>query len=210
MYLTRIMLSLTDPAVADLVFDCQKVHSFVMSGFPMVSSSTARSDMNVLYSLDCNDRTATLLVQSDEAPAIHNYRIANARIQPMVMTKNVSGLNDLVQTKPMLTFALFANPTRSEKRTDRPSMRKFIADEAGRMKWLYRHLEACGCRILDAYEESTEAISGMRRSGRINAVGSHWKGTLQVTDPDKFWAAMREGIGHERAYGMGMIMVGRA
>ena len=197
MYLTRIMLSLTDPAVADLVFDCQKVHSFVMSGFPMVSSSTARSDMNVLYSLDCNDRTATLLVQSDEAPAIHNYRIANARIQPMVMTKNVSGLNDLVQT-------------RSEKRTDRPSMRKFIADEAGRMKWLYRHLEACGCRVLDAYEESTEAISGMRRSGRINAVGSHWKGTLQVTDPDKFWAAMREGIGHERAYGMGMIMVGRA
>lgn len=88
------------------------------------------------------------------------------------------------------------------------SRRILLRDPEDRRKWMSRKLESGGCLLLDNIE-GTEQISYIRKQGSSPFVlnGFHYSGILQITDPEKFGKLISAGIGPERAYGYGMLLV---
>lgn len=203
MYLTKLNLELNNRTSLSLISDCQKMHSYIMGGFPSIDSNKAREDMGILYQVKVHKSEALVYIQSEGKPDPLKYTLAKAEI------KDVSGLKEILHNGMVFRFTLFANPAVRKKirPEDRNSKRIFIADYEDRMKWLNRKLSDGGAELISAAEASSETIRGKRGKASIEAIGVHWEGILKITDQGEFWSMLQKGIGHEKAYGMGMLML---
>lgn len=203
MYLTKLNLELNNHTSLSLISDCQKMHSYIMGGFPLIGTDKARENMGVLYQVRVLESEALIYIQSEEKPDPLKYALSKAEV------KDVSSLQGILNDGMIFRFTLFANPAVRKKirPEDKNSKRIFIADRERRMEWLSRKLYDGGAELISAAEASSETIRGKRGKASIQAIGIHWEGILKITDQEKFWHMFQKGIGHEKAYGMGMLML---
>jgi CRISPR system Cascade subunit CasE len=131
-----------------------------------------------------------------------------------------------------LAFRLRANPTvarrdpgrknsrrhdvlmdaKAAARTEGHSASESVAERMDRaaQEWLAdaQRGERSGYRLetvpaVGAYQQHVQ-----RRKGReIRFSSIDYEGTLRVTDPERFWRTLSQGIGHARAFGCGMWMI---
>ena len=104
-------------------------------------------------------------------------------------------------------FDLLACPSKKIRREGTNSARIFLRTPEERTVWLRRQGEKYGFLIRSVHEISETQVCGKKETGRIRLHAVHFSGLLEVTDVKTFQAAYARGIGPEKAYGLGMLLL---
>ena len=107
----------------------------------------------------------------------------------------------------MLRFNLMAMPSKKVK-TDglKNSKRVFLGKESDRREWLYNKAAQNGFEVL-SYIETDKSDNRIKNDCGYKSVV--FNGILKITDKEKFYDAYQYGIGAEKAFGCGMLLVSR-
>lgn len=105
-------------------------------------------------------------------------------------------------------FRLFANPTKSHDRRRRP-----LYNPVEQANWLHRKAEAGGFEVLcvDSMKarKIAENYSAPTHEDKyaLPLLGVDFRGVLRVLDAEKFAQCIAAGIGSQKAFGMGLLLV---
>ena len=111
----------------------------------------------------------------------------------------------------MLGFDLLAAPS---KKVVEPGMknskRKFLSAPEERLRWLLRKAEQNGFELLSQEEvgQTVSAVSHKQEKGGFMRFSAcRFTGILRITDAEAFQNALCCGIGPEKAYDCGMLLI---
>jgi CRISPR system Cascade subunit CasE len=224
---TLMTLDARHPFAGKSLIDAQDMHRTVMSGFAGWlddGSPDARSQMGVLstWTVDLRKAQLNLVVQSS-VPADWSRIPRAALAEP----PNVLTVDRTFRTGDRVDFRTVVNPVRSTPppRGEQPTKR---GDRVAHTR--PEHVKGWFARRLQPLGEPAVAPDGVTRIGadadlerlavrmlpKVSSPAPHKglriaraeiKGTLTVTDPKTFVAALAQGIGHARAYSCGLILV---
>lgn len=176
------------------------MHRSLMKAFDQ-----SRDAAKILYRIIRTEKVIQIYVQSNDIP--HWERI-EANGYHSVKTKDISELLTSFQEQQVLHFSLLACPTKKVAGEGKNSKRVVLRSEDLQLDWLKRQGEKNGFNILEAHiVAKTEPVSGSKESGPFHLVGIPFEGTLQITDAKAFAEGFQKGIGPEKSYGFGMLMI---
>jgi CRISPR system Cascade subunit CasE len=135
--------------------------------------------------------------------------------------KKIAAAYEALSAGQRLRFRLRANPTRRVNRShvgtdSKAGKRVELRDEESQRTWLTERKAAqCGFRVLDLQVRPGDALGpkqgGWRRDDeqrrKLTFATVIFDGILEVTDAERFRAALRQGIGPGKAYGFGLLSV---
>ena len=203
MILSLLTLDLSSPGVRQSLQDAQDMHRSIMKAF-----DNSRQEEQVLYRMIRTSKQIQLYVQSKNMPAWDRIAQSGFRCEK---TKDISALPVSFRKDQMLRFKLLGCPAVKKTGEGKNSRRVILKTEEEQLNWLARQGEKYGFRILEScIPGKAEKISGKKSSGAFILSGIPFEGVLQVTDPDMFRNAFEKGIGAEKAYGFGMLMLSKA
>lgn len=204
MYLTKIEMSLSDPAVRAALRDLQKMHRLASGLYQL-----PRREAELLYRVRAQGASVTLYLYAA-------LPVDRDRLLPGMFLKGereLSGWLAAMQPGQLWGFDLLTMP--SKKVADGESAnsrRRVLRTQEERLAWLARKAEQNGFAILDVREAAGEkagALHAEEKGDRLYLDTYHYSGTLQITDAEKFRLALRHGIGPGKAYGLGMLLLKR-
>ena len=203
MILSLLTLDLSSPGVRQGLRNVQDMHRTLMKAF-----DKPRQEEQVLYRMNRTQKNIQIYVQSKEMPAWD-------RIEPFgfhcTKVKDISSLVTSFRQDQVLHFKLLACPAKKVSGEGKNSKRVLIRSEEAQLEWLDRQAEKGGFRILEAHiPGKAEKTSGNKDSGEFFLAGIPFEGVLQIAELNLFCKAFENGIGAEKAYGFGMMMVSKA
>lgn len=204
MYLSRIDMSLSAPAVRAALRDAQRMHRLA-AGFFGVS----REEAQLLYRCRVRGLTVSLYLYS-AVPA------EPARIPPGMNLGGQRELSDWLSAMgvgQLLQFDLLTMPfKKTPDGKGGNSRRRVLRTQEERLRWLDRTAERHGFRVLRAEEAQDERVCashGKERGGTLYLDAYRYTGLLEITDEAAFRTAVRSGVGPGKAYGLGMLLLKR-
>ena len=201
MILSKIELNRSVPAVRAALADCQRMHSLLMGLF-----GTAREGSAVLY------RTRLQGMEAD----VYLYSAVPPEPEKLVSGMTLAGYRDIgpwldsVKCGQPLSFDLLTMPSKKITSDGKNSRRRILRTQEERMAWLKRKAEQNGFSLETVQELPAFRLTGAHgaeQGGRMYLDAYEYRGILSVTDAELFQKAMQAGIGPEKAYGMGMLLV---
>jgi CRISPR system Cascade subunit CasE len=235
MYLSRLILDPRSRQVRRDLADCQQLHRTVMSAFPQApEGKDVRARFGVLHRIEVGRESGdvALLVQSQERPdwgRLPSGYLLEAADNPAC--KPLSQLYEGIGQGARLLFRLRANPSRKIDTKTGPDGRRRNGKrveyrlEADQLAWLKRRgeqqdgFELLSVRLAPGVADVSTApgkVLGGRRAGsdvasaqaeRLTFGAVVFEGRLRVTDKERFLAALANGIGPGKAYGLGLLSV---
>lgn len=203
MYLSCYNLDISYPEVRKALRNSYEMHRTVMSVFQFNGSGVPRKDMSILYRIVTRGRSCRLLVSSAEKPL--GEMPAGFNKEPG-SPKDISGVFEAFLEGRTLCFDIMAMPSKKVNSPDsKNSKRVFLGKEAERESWLFKKAEQNGFEILSFSEES--AMDNKLKSAGYQSIV--FKGVLRIMDKDKFCNAYASGIGAEKAFGCGMLLLSK-
>lgn len=199
MYLSKIVLDRRSPSVRQCLKNCQDMHRNVMKMF-----SSDRKEGNILYHCFVKGANTVLWLLSDEQPSSllknNGMKIAASR----EMTDVIESYKDGV----LLSFELLAVPSKKlAGQNDEKGRRRFITLPEERMAWLGRKAAAGGFEIVSARENDRVKIYGNRNGKAFCFDAVEYIGNLRIKNEKEFQETYSKGIGPEKAYGCGMLLL---
>uniref|UniRef100_A4XYT8 CRISPR-associated protein, Cse3 family n=1 Tax=Ectopseudomonas mendocina (strain ymp) TaxID=399739 RepID=A4XYT8_ECTM1 len=192
-------------------------------------SAQARRDLADAYEMH---RTLARAFVTDEhsAPARFLWRLeagSNAWATPVVLVQSTlagdwSALQVLpnylqreIESKPLefqawmeggarYRFRLLANPT-----VTRQGKRYGLAGEQEQLAWLSRQGERHGFEVEAALVTASDVLASHKGDSRISLQRVCFEGRLQVRELASFSGALQQGIGPGKAFGCGLLSLGR-
>jgi CRISPR system Cascade subunit CasE len=204
MYLTKLELDLTNPGMRAALRDAQKLHQLVTGLF-----QCARKDAEILYR--CRGRGIhTDLYMYSACPVDPNRILPGMRL---VAQRDVTPWLESMEVGDVFSFQLVTAPFRkvAEDGT-RNSRRRALRTQEERLAWLSRKAEQGGFRLLSTEEAPAEKLIARHSAGSGGSltVDAHcYSGFLRVEDAEHFRQTVACGIGPEKAYGLGMLLLKR-
>ena len=196
MYLSKIELDIRHPSVRQALTDCHDMHRNVQKWF-----GSARAENKVLYRLYSGRDKLSLYVFSEKRP--ENVESGGS----LIACKDMTWLEDDFNPGRSYCFDLLAAPSKKVSGEGKNSRRRAIRDSQGLLEWLERKGEQSGFEILGVQISPGGAVYGRRNGDKIIFDSVHYSGMLRVDDKEKFIHAWKNGIGPEKAYGMGLMML---
>ncbi|WP_168714097.1 type I-E CRISPR-associated protein Cas6/Cse3/CasE [Streptomyces sp. A1136] len=218
---TLVELDLNHPRTARVLADAHELHRLVMSMFRhWVTDGTpnARALMGVLHTsaVDLAQRTLTLIVQSQVPPdttAIPGHMLA-APAQSRIVTLTVrAGQQYLFRTT--ITPAVYGHHNGRRTR-DRPT----DTSRTAALTWFTQRLQpnpavdydrhpliGADAHPEDLKARQLPALTGHKPGQHVIVARSEIQGRLTVTDPAAFARILTQGLGRQRAYGCGLVLV---
>lgn len=201
MILTKVKLDLRSPSARQALTDCGDMHRNIQALF-----GESREDAGVLYRAQKTERGCTVYILSSRKPVFDEAAARNGMIP--AGTRDMTAVEGLFAEGRRFRFDLLTMPSKKESdRTRKNSQRRILRDPEERLAWLARKAEAGGFRILSASDEEGETLRAKKSGGELWIHTTRFTGVLEITDPDRFLSAWKGGIGPEKAYGLGMLMV---
>jgi len=178
-----------------------------MSGFP-ITNGNAREKFDVLYNLSIQDKHVVLLVQSNvEAEWKDGFKGVDSR-NVHVDKKDISAAIYDFKPGELFLFRLVANPSKKIKCEGKPNSRRiFLASEDEQFEWLKRKSEQFGFTI---YKEQIRIKKMDNSYGFKKGIAfqrAQYEGILCVNQKELFSQAFCKGIGSEKAFGCGMLLL---
>ncbi len=202
MYLSRVLLDINSPSVRQSLRNCQDMHKTIMRAF-----DCSRTEASVLYRVFRTEQSIYLYAQSMALPQWDRIEKNGFHCEKI---QDISALEEALQENTILCFSLLACPAKKVKSEGKNSKRVLLRGEKERLEWLKRQGEKYGFSLLEAHEVAKEEkLSGTKPSGEFFVVGVPFEGVLQISDPALFQEGFKNGIGAEKAYGLGMLMLSR-
>ena len=235
-YLSRLILDTRQRQVRRDLGNTHQLHRTVLAAFPQLPPGTlAREQFGLLYRVEPIVGEAALLrmlVQSNtlpdwsQLPAGALGPTSDGRGNPAV--RSVGEEYERIGVGASLLFRLRANPTKrlSDRTPGRENAllgkRVALLRESEQLAWLGRKGEEHGFRLLatelsadvPAVQAAAQGTERGRRPSR-NGVAAMplcfgavlFSGRLEVTDAERFQAALAGGIGSGKAFGFGLLSV---
>ena len=205
MYRSLLTVDLKDPSFRQALGNAQDMHRNLMRAFTFTDTETPRAEESLLYTIMEDNNTPVLYVLSRNEPDWAKVRgVSLYQRRPPVCA---DALRDKFMPGTVLSFRLFASPTKKVAREGKLSARKYLELPEERRDWLLRHAQKGGFAVKQYTEEKTQEVTGFKKSGKVYHKGVVFSGILEITDRDAFWKAYCEGIGPGKAYGLGMLLV---
>ena len=157
----------------------------------------------VLYRVENLDsRQPRVLIQSPDEPRWERLLPGYAQTCD---SKRLDPTLDAIGDGDRIRFRLFGQPLRCEYRGPQQRGERRATDRT--LEWMERRLERIGCESLGIREGpgQTLIIRREKRATHLRAV--QFDGFLRVSDQWKLREAVRAGVGHGKAFGLGMLSV---
>ncbi len=200
MVLSKVTLNLEDALARRDLADPYEMHATLMR---LVDAGASRP----LWRLETqrSGAAAQILVQTDIEPDPDQLTGRGKAYFTSFVSKPNRILED-IGAGEALRFRLRANPT-----VTRQGKRHGLLREEEQLAWIDRCLRARGTTdILTVVRESSRQVMRRRRGSKpIIIYAVTFDGILRVEDPQALHAAVREGIGHAKALGFGLLTVAR-
>lgn len=203
MYLSRIAIDTKKYKSMKALYNMERLHGMVENSF------TGERRRN-LWRLDQLAGDEYLLLLSPFPPENHNLPKQIGYEGDNWETKSYDGLLNKVSNGSEWYFRLTANPTVSRPSSDgKRGKVKAVIITIDQKNWLKRQAEKHGFIINDnEFGVVRSEWKEFKKNGRTNRILSvTFEGVLTVSDKECFTKALIEGIGREKAYGMGLLTV---
>jgi CRISPR-associated protein Cas6/Cse3/CasE subtype I-E len=181
------------------------MHKNIMRLYSPSENSVARYTEKILYRIVEQQNEIMLYLTSSRLPDmrqtawINSHTVRQCDLQPLV-NRFAPG-----QT---FSFDLLTHPSKKVIRTGANSRRVFLRTAQERADWLRHQGEKGGFRVVSLQEDTPFDLHGKRSTGNICLRAVRMMGRLEITDTVRFADAYQSGIGPEKAYGMGMLLLG--
>lgn len=225
MHLTRLLLN---PRSADVRRDLSNAHNMhrrVMTAFPDEGvGDGARHKHAVLFRIDEARGDMHVLVQSATQPDWSRLPAGYLleTFEPNPAQADLSAQLSSLRQGQTLRFRLRANPTKRVGKSNEALKGKRVevvgVDRC--LNWLARKQVVAGFTLAKSGVGSAESydvrvteepkVRGIRAGKPVIFGSVLFDGHLVVTEPDAFRTAMVQGLGTAKAYGFGLLSVGRA
>lgn len=207
MHLTRLRLDPRSPQARRDLSDAYEMHRTLVRAFVRTPDQTPprilwRAEPAAAWS------DPVVLVQSQE---VGDWSVLEALPNYLKPKDGKSG----VETRELnpeqwlhmgerFRFRLFANPT-----VTRDGKRQGLTSEDAQLAWLARQGERYGFSVEAALVTGTELLGGRKADHRISLLKACFEGRLQVSDAELLTQALCTGIGPGKAFGCGLLSLGR-
>lgn len=218
MYLSRVEIDLNNRQKIKELTHLGAYHNWVEQSFPDEIAEHTR--LRHLWRIDRLAGKSYLLVLSQEAPDLE--LLGAYGVEKTAMTKPYDPFLEQIKEGEIMQFRLTANPVRAISQPGRkqPRMVPHITVEQQR-KWLTDRAEGLGFEIVKTVSadsmdsEGTENFDIVSRDWPILRRGHRtlrlsrvtYEGLLRVNDLDQFKQTLMNGVGREKAFGMGLMTV---
>ncbi len=189
--------------------DAHDLHRNVMKMFPHTAEGSARKELGVLYRLYRTPKETRLYITSIYKP---DLQMISPGFEMVDQPKDLAPVSDGFAPGNTYRFDLLASPTKKMKSEGKNSKRVFLGAQQDRLEWLKRKALNAGFELVWVREEGQETVNAALRQAEnaITCVGVQFCGVLRVTDSSAFRDAYASGIGSQKAYGMGMLLLAPA
>ena len=203
MYLSKILLDPMHPSARQALRDRQDMHRNVLRFFPDDGLQES-----VLYRVVETKYEIQLIVLSNSQPDADRILSFGGKLSS---TSDISSLPDLYKEGAVLRFSLLACPSKKVAAADGGNSRRVLIREPGKMaEWLSRQGQKYGFSVLECNEPSAaQRLRIGRKSGGVDLNAIDLSGVLRIDDAALFWVSWRKGIGPEKAYGLGLMLLSR-
>lgn len=205
MYLSRVLLNISLRETMKALASPSKFHGAVESSF---SGEKKRR----LWRIDTLSGHQYILILSEDIPDLRGFASQYGYVGKYE-TKDYSPLLDKIKAGDCWRFRLTANPTVSKmSENSRGKVMAHITAEHQKT-WLVKHSANNGFSVK---EDSFAVVQSkwyrffkkdFDKSSAVQLLSVTFEGMLTITDADKFKQALCNGIGREKAYGMGLLTV---
>lgn len=217
MYLSRIALNINRKDTISALNSPQKLHAAVESSFPPTDEQKARN----LWRIDRLGNDIYLLVLSVRKPDFLHIieQFGWPGSDQKWETKDYTIMLDRIQKGQVWQFRLRANPVHSVKMNSDTSKQEVNqrgkvyahVTEEQQSKWLLDRAEKYGFALSkDSFRVVQRDIKRFKRNGKFITISVvTFEGSLEVTDESLFRSTLIHGIGREKAYGCGLLTIGK-
>lgn len=201
MILSRIEMNRSYPAIRKALADRQQLHRLVMGLF-----DASRQEAQVLFRCREQGMSISLYIYS-------SVNVDKSRLLPgMKLTGNrdLSAWLDGLSLGLVLGFDLLTFPFKKEPVEGKNSRRRVLRSYEERYEWMERKAEQNGFRIISLQEIPGSQVSAVHNEGEGGALYFNcyeYQGVLEITDEAAFRKSVEQGIGPEKAYGLGMLLL---
>lgn len=218
MYLSRVEIDINNRQKTKELTHLGAYHNWVEQSFPNEIADHKR--LRHLWRVDRLAGKTYLLVLSQEAPDLD--QLGAYGVEKTAMTKSYDPFLDQVKTGQIMQFRLTANPTYaiSQPGKSQPKIVPHITVDQ-QQQWFSERAEKLGFQIVKTVQansmdsEGTKNFDIVNRDWPILRKGHRtirlsrvtYEGLLRVNDLDTFKQTLMNGIGREKAYGMGLMTV---
>jgi CRISPR system Cascade subunit CasE len=203
-YLTCATINRLQQSARQALGDCCDMHRNVMTLYPHVQCLEARKSGGVLFRTMEQRGDTLLYLMSETQPDFSGVEWLNSS---SARVRDVAPLRSVLATGKTLRFDLLAHPSKKVNAERKNSARVFLRTEDERKQWLARQGEKYGFSVDASQEKLILDLHGKRSTGPMYLKAVQFNGILRVTDPDMFWKGYTQGIGAEKSYGLGMLLL---
>jgi CRISPR system Cascade subunit CasE len=206
MYLHKIYLNLRCKEARRDMADSYEMHSTLCRAF--ADSEIKCPPGTFLWRLEpesCLDGKPVLIVQSRILP---EWSRINPREWFLENPTNPIDIEQKLSLKDVKTGNRFRYRLRANPSVRRNGKRIGLFGADAQIQWLERQGVKNGFKPLTIHRSEEKMLTGLKRSEHsIRVFSVLYDGILEVADIELFGKAVREGIGHAKAIGLGLLSV---
>ncbi|MGN1410362.1 MAG: type I-E CRISPR-associated protein Cas6/Cse3/CasE [Eubacteriales bacterium] len=201
MYLSKISLDQRSASVRQSLYDCVDMHRNIQKLF-----SESRKEAGVLYRVYSDKTGCFIYVQSEQAPVESEEVRRNG--MKITASRDIGEIENSFIPGRQFGFNLLTMPCKKvSDGVSKNSRRRILRAYDERMEWLMKKGSDNGFLILNAEETEGEVLHSSKKTNEMYLHTTKFTGLLQITDAEKFKNAWRHGIGPDKAYGLGMLLL---
>ncbi|MDF7639255.1 type I-E CRISPR-associated protein Cas6/Cse3/CasE [Lactobacillus sp. ESL0791] len=211
MYLSRVEIDVNNRQKTKDLTQLSAFHGWVEQSFP--DEIKAGKRLRHLWRIDQLAGKTYLLLLSENIP--DKQQLLRYGVADTFITKSYDRMLNGIKQEQLMQFRLTANPTHTVSEPGKKQGRVFphVTVEQ-QLKWLIGRSEKLGFQLVTKDNKLSFDIVGRdwpllshkgKRRVRLSRVT--FEGILRITDADKFKQALINGIGREKAFGMGLMTV---
>ncbi len=200
MFLSKFIIHQENPSAKQAMRDVQDFHRNLMACF-----QSSRQEAGVLYRINLSMKIPSVYVLSEVAP--QNMR---KEVMELLESRSIDSYIESLRVGNIFSFDICTIPCKKVFRQGKKnSARITLVQETERIEWLQRKAKDAGFRILTVQEMECIEVYGKKKSAgnEIFLKGYHYQGQLIVEEEQKFRRAYCSGIGPDKAYGYGMLLL---
>ena len=204
MYLSRIPLDTARRKTQIALFSPSKFHGAVEEAFQ-------ERDGRKLWRIDTLKGMTYLLMLSAQMPNLSGIAEQFGYEGMNGETKSYDGLLNRIQEGSIWQFRLVANPVHSIGKEEGRGKVVAHTTEKYQLEWLNGQAGKKGFSIVSDSARVTQSEWKIFRKGssgqKVHILQAAFEGKLKVEDTTAFKDALINGIGREKAYGMGLLTI---
>lgn len=203
MYLSRVEIDTKNRQKIRDLSHLGAYHGWIEQSFPDEIAQGERK--RHLWRIDQLQGRTYLLLLSPDKPDLE--KLEKYGRPGTAMSKDYEPFLNRLAENQVLRFRLTANPAfRGGKSSKHPGkiIPYFAVDK--QLGWLENKAENGGFKLLNADVVGHDRPS-LRKQSRVSLNRTVYEGVLQITDLSKFRNVLTEGLGREKAFGMGLMTV---